>query len=798
MRMIFGRFQCHDRPPGRPRQCPPRVGLLGAGLLALALGGCGGGGGTDVAAADTGVIMPVVQALNPIPETPTTALAAVPVVGSGPELTPAAVLPVQGDPGLLLLLVPDGQNLADPRIGAWADAASEEGVRLQPVTDSEFIQLGAGASAFAGLILPDDLHTRATDEIIAAVTAYTQGGGRTMLVYDFGALFPRNGDWFYAVPKSRLSALAGVDYVLYDALRDRTTGLGPVTALRSTMRQLLVPPGKSLPYAGPTSLTAASASARSDLMHATGVAGDRALFLPVSPADPGGVRGYDPQQYLDVRHYSSGGLPPPAIERSGTPRVVTVDFGRAFKAPAVGGVTREAPQATREKAAAVTDPVDAYNGYILGNLIYPSYVTQGTFAGTTLAVSPQHGLVAGVNTFGQGQVLFVNMPLTYLKGRTDALPMHGFLHYFTRNMLKMAHLSAMPNAVAGLTFDWHLDSRAAQTPTLNLERLGVFSDPGALFPIEMTAGPDAVNIGDRLGWNLLNNSTAKGILQRFDKLGHSVGNHGGWIHDYYGLGVSETNQFTTTSGACRNTVTRIDNFEQCLVLNRQAVDGVIGRPSRGYSATEGNNPVWAMQWLEDRGVVAAYFGGHTGLGATRQYRDGKLLNPKIWMFPVTPQGTYATFEEWQDFGVSKTVVNQWYRDLIDFSIGQNTSRMVYAHPPGAYQWRDVLTAMLNYAKTQRAVGKFAWYTTTRLADFMETRLQVAWTQTVDAGGLTQFTVSHPASLNEMVWRLPKARYPDQPVIVSGTATVASDDAAGYWLVKAGAGASLSFTARATP
>ena len=37
----------------------------------------------------------------------------------------------------------------------------------------------------------------------------------------------------------------------------------------------------------------------------------------------------------------------------------------------------------------------------------------------------------------QGQVLFVNLPLTYLKGRTDALPMHGFLHYFSHQLLRL-------------------------------------------------------------------------------------------------------------------------------------------------------------------------------------------------------------------------------------------------------------------------------------------------------------------------------------------------------------------------
>ena len=146
--------------------------------------------------------------------------------------------------------------------------------------------------------------------------------------------------------------------------------------------------------------------------------------------------------------------------------------------------------------------MESYSGYLLGSLIYPSYVTQGTFGQSpgqkTLATSPQFGLVAGINPVGAGQVLFVNLPLTYLKGRTDALMMHGFLHYFTRQVVGMAHLSSMPNGVGGMTLNWHLDAIAAQSPMQKLVKLNVFNDPKALFSIEMTAGPDAIKPGDKL------------------------------------------------------------------------------------------------------------------------------------------------------------------------------------------------------------------------------------------------------------------------------------------------------------
>jgi hypothetical protein len=269
-----------------------------------------------------------------------------------------------------------------------------------------------------------------------------------------------------------------------------------------------------------------------------------------------------------------------------------------------------------------------------------------------------------------------------------------------------------------------------------------------------------------------------------------VGSHGGWNHDFYGLNVSETNELGSTGGACVNTQLRLDNFMQCLVLNRRDVDAAIGVKSRSYSSPEGNNPLWSMNWHEQQGVVSTYFAGHTGLGGTRQYREGRLLNPGLWVFPVTPAGLYATYEEFQDYNVPQSEVIAWKREMIDFGVTHNTSRMIYAHPPGAYLWRNVLLDMLSYAKSKGP--QFAWYTMERLADFMNRRLQVTWTQSLDAGtGQTVFTAIHPQSLQEMVWRLPKSRFVQAPVIVSGSATVDSSDAR-FWLVKAQGGTQLVF------
>lgn len=661
--------------------------------------------------------------------------------------------PMVADPGLLMLLVPDGQKLASPEVTAWIDAASEDGVRLRPVTDSQFVTLGPEALKYGGLVLPDLLHPIATDALLKAVRDYTTAGGNTLLVHDFG-IFALDGNQkpTYAIPRAKLSDLAGVDYGLYDALREKSTVVGPVTAMRSTLRALQVPPGKSIPY----------------------VAKDAP---PGSPATaPAASANEAPSTYLPEStptELAAGSSPGAALSR---------------------------------------DVLDTYSGYLLGQLKYSSFVTRGAFNGKTLATSPQAGLVAGVNKVGRGQVLFVNLPLTYLKVvRTDGLPLHGFLHYFAHNVLQLAQLSPVPNAVAGLTLDWHLDSFTAQQPTLTLEKLGIFDD--GPFSIDMTTGPDAVTVGDGKGWNLDNNPVAQDILRRFADKGHAIGSHGGWNHDYYGLNANESNRATFLPFLAQNVaaIKRAvshplrpylgltsstplgvpDAFLPMAQKVKALIDWAFGPPMRQYSPPVGNNPTWAMDWLEQQGVVAVYFGGHTGLGPTRQYRDGQLRNPGLWVFPVTPAGQFATFEEFQVNQVPKQEVISWYRDSVDFAVRHNTTRMIYMHPNGATVWPDVLQELLAYAKAKGS-EQFRWYTMTRLADFMTSRQAVAWTEKRDAAGVSQFTASHPDSLHEMVWLLPKTRYAGRPESTDSNVTVSDRDT--HWAVKAGNTRRASFMA----
>ncbi|EMN1926987.1 hypothetical protein RVV18_001367 [Burkholderia ambifaria] len=667
----------------------------------------------------------------------------------------------------LLLLLPDNFTLPDPRVSAWLDSASEEGLQISLISDTQFKQGGTSLQQYQGLILPDQVHTVADDTLVTAIQNYALNGGRVMLVYDFGVL---NATGFYPAGQSRFSAMAGVNYVLYDTLGGSMIGLGPVTGMGSTLRALQIPPGKSMAWSGST--TAATALAATASTASTGSTTNEQLFLQPSPSNAGGLAGYNHQAYFTYKM------------NNGRMTGVPLNLGRVWKGgkvksgsysptssklPAVNGAT----SLVTASPSVTTDVLEGISGYVYGFLTYPSYVTQGTYTGTTLLTSPNFGLVAGYQPYGNGGVMFVNLPLAYLDGQTDSMPIHGFLHYFTTNIVPMPHLSLQPRAQAGMVLNWHFCAADQIQPAQYLKNYGVWNS--GPYSIVVTAGPDDVTIGDGLGINLKNNTPAKQLMSFLLKRGHKIGSHGGWAHDYWGANASETNAST---------------FTQYLVLNHNAVQSVTGKPDVEWAAPEGNTPTWVVNWLEANGYSGYYFTGHTGNAQTRAYRNGSLLNPGVWAFPVMPFGKYATFEEFQEFAVPTTDVQNWYQSLMDFVVANRTSRLIYMHPLGASWYPNVVTTILGYAASLAATGQFKWFTMDQLTQFDRRRLLVNWTATDTGTGWT-FSATHPTSLQDMTWLLPKSTY-QMPSVQSGSATVVITDP-NNWMVIAGTGKSLSFT-----
>ncbi len=739
----------------------------------------------------------------------------------------------------LTLLVPDATDLSAWQAKVWIDSAADEGIRLDVITDSQLLAMGSGSSSrIAGLIVPDSAHINASQAVIDAVRQYANLGGKLMLVYDAGAkddkgLFPLAGN-------SRLASLVGVDYVLVNRPGMTTAdsinsmvGFGPVLGTRARMDSLSLPPGKYVPYVPPASLATTT---------------NTTAFVPASQLDPGGtrvmaelvakrgVRGIDDgssdvrarrqrsmRELLGLGFEDSGPLRFGKREQKASkardmhwtdrPTRTVDDVAALLRSDGASSIEVDA-----QAALAADSSLQVVSGYAFGPLNYFNYVTadlpSGPFPGTVHLSSPEHGLVAGTRSVGSGQLLFVNIPLGYFKAvGTDSAPLHGFLNFFAREQVGIATQSVQPRGVGGLVYNWHVDDGddlKVNTKFL-LDKTDIFkSGP---FSIHLTAGPDVITFGDGNGMNLTSDKKSQKLVANLVKVRkgkskddkddddddddgykyqnkdktvtpHALGSHGGWIHDYWGANAEILGEKVMTP---------------LLQKNFDAIEAVTGKKIREYSSPVGNTPTWAVRWLEKRGVAAMYLVGDVGAGMVRSWRapvpnpqiDSSRLTDKMWTSPVTPQGIYATWEEFDEFSISDATSGQWLLDLQSFVVNHRANRMFYNHPPGAAAHLKPINALLDRADRLDKQQRFAWYTMTDLADFSQRRVETAWRTSTDSSGRLNFYASHPVSVQDMTWLLPKTRF-NKPEVVSGRGSIGADSR--YWVVTADSGTSVQFRA----
>jgi hypothetical protein len=567
-----------------------------------------------------------------------------------------------GDPLALALLVADDAARDDALVTAWTDAAAEEGLPLTVVTASELLR-PLGRPSWAGIVLPDSVHTAANDALVTALERYVGGGGSLMIVFDAATLtLPRRT---YAAGSARLSRLAGAEYARYGELRAGTTRSSEVVGSPRTFERLGVAPGK---------------------------------YRRVG-ADEAVLSGYG----YDAIHYSH-------------------------------------------------------------------YVTGPGYDGEVLLRSREGDVVLGERRHGAGRVLFVNLPLGYLKTRTDGLPLHATLRHFATAHARLPALGTVPDGRGGLVMNWHVDSSAALPPMRALRGSALFRQ--GPYSVHVTAGPDLHEHGDGLGLDVPVDAEAREWLRYFARRGDEVGSHGGWIHNYFGYRVNEGNEA---------------EFTRYLELNADALEAATGRRIAEYSSPQGTHPEWITRWLVERGVRAYYFTGNTGMGPTKTYRDGKRSTLPAWAFPVLSLGRDASFEELAANRVPSEVVGEWLAGTVDFAARERVLRLVYFHPPGLLGfYPDAVERWLARSAARIADGTFRWYTMAEVAAFLGERERVEWGVRRDAAGERLLHATHPTTLARQSWTVPAGA--GAPAVVEGKAELAHDG--DRWIVRATGGTRL--------
>jgi hypothetical protein len=411
--------------------------------------------------------------------------------------------------------------------------------------------------------------------------------------------------------------------------------------------------------------------------------------------------------------------------------------------------------------------------YQYGNLEYPSFVTEGDYAGQVMLRSSA-GIAAGYRKYKEGRVLFVNLPLGYLKGDTDGLPLHTFLKYFAVRMLSLPHLLSVPDGVGGLVLNWHVDSNAAISALQSMNSWTILQQ--GPYSIDITAGPDTYAVGDNGGFNVLHNPVSQNLVREYVRLGNEIGSHGGWIHNYFAAHVETDSPKDMT---------------KLLDLNKDALEQVTGKRVVEYAAPNGDQPEWVTHWLESRGFVAYYFTGDAGMGPTQGYRRAQRAGQDIWAFPITQLDRAASFEEFSGENISFDVVQQWLEALTGYVADRQEVRLLYFHPPGILPYHEIVDNWLKKTAQLKAQGIFHWYTMAQVANFLNSRKHVEWTLT-ERKGLASLKAADSQTLVHEAWSLPVDTF-GRPVVIRGAATVLQNGDA--WIVDAGEGKQLEVQAR---
>ena len=410
--------------------------------------------------------------------------------------------------------------------------------------------------------------------------------------------------------------------------------------------------------------------------------------------------------------------------------------------------------------------------YAYKHLVYSHYQTEALEPVQTWLRAEDGTPVVSTHAHGQGRVLFANVPLGYLKTRTDSYLLHRLLAFFASDMVRQPSLSATPQAQGGIVLNLHVDSNASQEPLAELERAGWF-DEGP-YSIHVTAGPDAIRPADGLGLNLPNNPWMQDFLKRQHAKGHEIGNHGGWVHNVYGYQANENNQ---------------REFEPYLDKNHASVSTTIGEWVKVYSAPMGNQPTWATAWLDQKGFKAYYATSDTGLGPTRSFiQERPAPASGLWTFPISNFKRIATFDEVQEQGMAETEITDFIRQLLDHVSEQHMARLFYFHPAASTHFEKTLSTIRAEVKKLKARGQFRWYSMAELSDFMNRRQDVRWQiRGPNAQGLQEISATSSGSLQDMTWVFPAHSARDIRITEGqGSLRQYKDE----WLLIAGASPSL--------
>lgn len=344
---------------------------------------------------------------------------------------------------------------------------------------------------------------------------------------------------------------------------------------------------------------------------------------------------------------------------------------------------------------------------------------------------------------GQGKILYVNLPLGYLKGQSDDLPMRTILRTFLFTFTSMPHVMNVPNGRGGLVINWHVDADIEHVSLPYLFKKGILRKelPSS---IHITAGDFFLTPSDKAGFDA-EHWWGRKLTVQLKEYG-MIGSHGGWAHNWFSDNIN--------SGAFQE-----KEIRENILRNNQALEKIIGYKVIEYAAPNGAHPQpTATKILEELGVIAYYYVGDTGSAPNRTFSDGKMVSDRVVAFPIMPDGYNASIAEMKLKGKKPPAhVAEWFAQTLAYVKDNRTVRLVYSHPYDYQHYPQTLTDFFESVVQAQQAKEITVLPMSEYAKFLLRFLKTS-TQFLHQGNQMEIVLENAEGLEGITVALPKNKY----------------------------------------
>jgi hypothetical protein len=344
--------------------------------------------------------------------------------------------------------------------------------------------------------------------------------------------------------------------------------------------------------------------------------------------------------------------------------------------------------------------------------------------------------------YGAGKVLYVNLPLGYLKANADDLPLRSVLRTFLFNVVGFPHVMNTEAGRGAIVIDWHVDSAIEHRTLPLMEKMGLLRKNISV-SFDITAGDFLDRVGDGQGFDAC--GKGKRLTETLKEYG-TIGSHGGWAHNWFAKNIED--------GVFKEKEIR-ENIEK----NNKCLETVTGYKITEYAAPVGvHRQPETTRILEDLGMIAYYYTGDTGSGPNRTFHQGKMVSEKVIAFPIMPFGRTASLYEMAELDKrSDSEVKEWLLNLLSYVARNRTTRLFYSHPYNIELYPTAVKAFIDQAETMQQNREISVRSMSDSARFFLRFLKTQYSFQAEGVSLN-VSLANPEGLAGITVALPKAQY----------------------------------------